>query len=131
MTVPSRLALGFVLSLAFAAVLQRAVLAGFGGGDRTTILALLAGLVALIAAVFALVVRRRWTAARVDRTAGATLAALAVLGLGLYAAGTLMGGPGIGGRIAADLAVLIDLAIVLPAAAAVPVHWLLLRRAPA
>jgi hypothetical protein len=131
MTVPSRLALGFVLSLAFSAGLQRAVLAGFGGGDRTTILALLAGLVALIAAIFALVVRRRWTAARVDRTAGATLAALAVLGLGLYVTGTLMGGPGIGGRIAADLAVLIDLAIVLPAAVAVPVHWLLLRHAPA
>ncbi|NVO12528.1 MAG: hypothetical protein HXX10_00670 [Rhodoplanes sp.] len=129
MRAPARLALGFVLSLTVAAGLQHAVLAGYGGGDATAALVALAGLVAMITAVFGLVVWHRWSAARIRRTALAILAVLLVLGLGLWAAGTLMSGPGLGGRIAEDLAVLVDLAILLPAAAAVPVHWLFLRHA--
>ena len=60
-------------------------------------------------------------------TAASMLVAMLVLGVAIYLIGLSSITPGVGGNILYGLAQLVDFYFLLPAALAVPIHWLLLR----
>lgn len=126
MPTAARFALAFALSLVASGAVQQAIMAAAREHGTMSALPLLAIFVALIAAVFALVLWRRRDA--VGRVATAILVAFAVLGGGALAFGAATLSPGVGGNIMIGLAVILDLYFLLPATAAVAIHWWLLRR---
>lgn len=127
MPLPARVALAFALSLVAAGGAQQAIMLAAGERDTAGALAFLVPIVALITFVFAIVAWRRRTVASLSWTAGAILAVMLALGLAAYAFGRANVTPGIGGNIVYLLALFLDEYLLLPAAAAVPIHWLLLR----
>jgi hypothetical protein len=81
----------------------------------------------VITAVFGAVLWR-WQRA-IGRAAAVLLIVMLVFGVAVYAAGVASHSPGIGGNIGYLIALLVDFYFVIPAAAAVAIHWLLLRGA--
>jgi hypothetical protein len=129
MPLSARLALAFALSLVAAGVMQQAIMAAAREWDTAGALAFLAPIVGLITITFAVAMWRRRTAASLTWTAGAILAVMLALGLAAYAFGLAYLQPGFAGNILYKMALYLDLYVLLPAAAAVPIHWRLLRRA--
>src|SRR5215813_11705942 len=91
-------------------------------------------IVALIAAILVLslgyvIIDRRAKSVRVlDRTTAGLLATMLILSVGSLVVGKMESSPGIGGNIVMLLALFTVIAFLLPSAAAVLIHWWLLRR---
>jgi hypothetical protein len=121
------LGLAFFVSVIVCAAIQWVTLKAAGVRGGVSLLPFLAALVAAISGVFALLLRRQYELAR---GAAFLLVALLALAAGIYGWGVNDLTPGIGGNIGYLLARLAVLHLLLPATAAVPVHWWLLRAAP-
>lgn len=129
MPLPARLALAFALSLIAAAGMQQAIMLAAREWDTAGAIAFLVPIIALITIALAVVAWRRRTIASLNWAAGAILAVMLALSLAAYAFGLAYLQPGFAGNILYKLALFIDLYLLLPAAVAVPIHWLLLSRA--
>jgi hypothetical protein len=127
MRLPARIALAFMLSFAVAGAVQQAIMIADGAKGTASALAPLAVLVLVITAVFGTVLWRRPRS--IGRAAAALLVVTLVFGVAVYVAGVAGQSPGIGGNISYLIALLVDFYFVIPAAAAVEIHWLLLRGA--
>ena len=125
MPLPARLALA--LSFAAAGVVQQAAMINDRANGPLGALKPLAVCILLVTLVFGLVVWRRRSA--VGRTAAVMLGAMLAFGVAVYIFGVNTVSPGIGGNIGYMMAMLVDFYFLLPSAAAVPIHWWLLRGA--
>lgn len=124
---PVRLALCYALSLALGVALQQATLLGTGEKIVLEMIPHLAGCVALITLLFAVVAG--WGRKGVDWTAAVLLAAMLAFGALFYHAGVNSRTPGIGGHIFYGVAMLVVFYFLIPSAFAVLLHWWVLRRA--
>jgi hypothetical protein len=129
MSVATRIAAAFALSLVIGAALQQSIMAARHAVQPLSALPLLAGIVLVISIVFALACRRGASRRAINRVAAALLIAMLAAGLGALLIGIADISPGVGGDILYGLAVIVDLYFLLPAAAAVPIYWSLLRGA--
>jgi hypothetical protein len=124
MPLPARFALALALSLVAAGAVQQAIMAG-EHGTLSALPPLAAGVV-LISALFALVVWRRGARAA-GRTAVVLLSVMLVFGVTIAILGFSTKSPGIGGNIGYGLALIVDFYFLVPAAVAMPIHWLMLH----
>jgi hypothetical protein len=123
--VPLRtLALAFVLSVILSAAVQWIMLKIDGMRGGLALLPPLVAMVALTSAAFALLL---WRRVGVNTGAIALLAILLVFSAGVFAWGVHDLRPDVGGNIGYLLARMVSLYFLLPATAAVPVHWWILR----
>jgi hypothetical protein len=123
--VPLRpLALAFVLSVILSAAVQWVLLKIDGMRGGVALLPPLIAIVAMTSGAFALLL---WRRVGVNTSAIALAAVLLVFGAGVYAWGFNNLRPDAGGDIGYLLARLVSLYFLVPATAAVPVHWWLLR----
>lgn len=127
MPLSRRIALAFALSLAVAGLLQQVIMLARDEYDTVYSPVILAGIIAIVSLAFALVAWKGRSTARMGRTAIVVLAVMLALGLSLYAAGLALLQPGFAGNILYRMALFADFQLLLPAALAVPVHWLILR----
>jgi hypothetical protein len=122
-----RLAGAFALSVIVSGAIQQAILRANGLSDPMSALPPLAIGLALMSIVFACVLWPRRSATVLRWTAVSILAAMLVLGPGIYLQGLSSITPGVGGDILYGLALIIDAYFLFPAAFGVPIHWLMLR----
>ena len=116
-----RLALCYVLSLALSGALQQAILVGSGEKIVMEMIPYLAGCIAAITLLFAVVTGfgRRG----VDWTAALLLAAMLAFGAVLFHTGVNSRTPGVGGTVFYGVAMLVVFHFLIPSALAVPIHW--------
>jgi hypothetical protein len=124
-----RIAIAFALSLAAGGAIQQLIMASRHVPDPLSALPQLGVIVALISITFAIACRRSLRLTAINRAAATLLCVMFVLGLSALIVGIANLKPGIAGDIVYALAVVANLYFLLPAAAAVPIHWLLLRAA--
>jgi glucose-6-phosphate-specific signal transduction histidine kinase len=129
MSIVTRFAVAFALSLAVCGLVQQAIMIGVGETNTSFALVLLAVIVLLIALIFGAVFWRRRSARAIGRTAASVLAFALVFGVAVFVLGVNTLSPGIGGNIGYLIATLVVFYFLVPAAIAVPVHWLMLRGA--
>jgi hypothetical protein len=127
MPILARITLAFALSLAAGGAVQQAIMIADHANEPLGALLPFGVIVLLITAVFCVVIWRRRTARAVGRAAVAMLACMLVFGLAVYVMGANSLAPGVGGNIVYLIALLVDFYFLIPAAVAVPIHWLLLR----
>ena len=127
MSLPARIALAFALSFAASGAVQQAIMMADGAKGTASALIPLVIIVLLITAVFGAVLWRR--PAAISRAAAAMLILMLVFGVAVYVVGVSNLSPGIGGNIVYLIALLVDFYFLIPAAVAVAIQWLLLRRA--
>jgi hypothetical protein len=124
-----RLALALVLSLVACGAAQHAMMVALGevAGRQHYIGVFipLAGAVAAVTAVFAAVT---WNGRYAGLLTLVLLAVMAGAGWALYVAGVNSRSPGIGGTVFYGVAYVVVLYYLAPCAAAVPIHWLMLRK---
>jgi len=129
MNIVMRIASAGVLSLLASGTVQQAVMYGSNAHDAASALIPLAIVVLLITMVFGVVLWRQRAASAVDGTAASLLGAMLVFGMAASVVGVASLSPGVGGNIVYEIALLVIFAFLIPAAVAVPIHWLILRRA--
>ena len=129
MNTVTRCAVAFALSLFACGVLQQAIMIGTGETNTSFALVPLAVIVLLVALIFGAVVWRRRTARAIGWTAASMLAFALVFGVAVFIFGVNTLSPGIGGNIGYLIATLVVFYFLVPAAMAVPIHWLMLRGA--
>lgn len=118
--------LAFVLSVAIGGAVQQALmLYALRAHEPLGALIPFAGMVLIVSIVFGIAVRQ---ATALNRTAAWLGSLLVAAGAALLIVGLRDYSPGIGGNIFFELAVLIDVGFLLPAAVAVAIHWRLWRR---
>jgi hypothetical protein len=127
MSTPARIALAFALSFAAGGAVQQGIMIADHANEPSGALLPFGVIVLLVTAVFGLVIWRWRTARAVGRAAAVMLACMLVFGLAVYVTGVNSLSPGIGGNIVYQIALLVDFYFLIPAAVAVPIHWLLLR----
>jgi hypothetical protein len=121
------LALVLVLSLAAGGAVQQAIMIADEASGTASALLPLTPVIMLVTATFAVVIWRRGTGSAVGWTAVAMLGFMLVFGVAVYALGVNSVSPGVGGNILYLMALLVVFYFLIPAAVAVPIHWLLLR----
>jgi len=134
MTRWARLAAAFVLSLVACGAAQYTVMValGEGQGRRYSVEAFievftpLAVAVVAVTAVFALVIR---CGPYAGRLALVLLPVMAAAGTALYITGINSRSPGVGGNVFYAVATVVVFYYLSPCALAIPIHWLMLRRA--
>ena len=114
---------GFVQQLLMIAVLE-------AHGPESALIPLL-GIVLAISIVFAIADRRAKTVSGLDITAGCLVGSFALVGAVALMYGYANIAPGIAGDLMYGLALLLDVAFLLPAGVAAAIQWWLLRRRPA
>ena len=117
----------FALSLVASGAVQQAIMMAQGLDGPMAALPPLAACVALVTLVFGCALWLSRSKAAAGWTAASMLVAMLVLGVAIYLIGLSSITPGVGGNILYGLAQLVDFYFLLPAALAVPIHWLLLR----
>jgi hypothetical protein len=121
-----RFALAFASSFAAGGALQQAIMSRYDSGAAAWALAPLGVCILLVTTAFAIV---SWRGAAIGWTAAIMLAVVLAFGFAVYTLGVNDLRPGIGGNIGYLIAMLVVFYVLLPAAIAVPIHWLLLRAA--
>lgn len=124
-----RLAQAYVLSLVLCGALQQAMLIVTGEKIILDMLPHLGGCIAAITLLFAVV--EGFGRKGVDWAAALLLVAMLAFGVALYHTGVNSRTPGVGGTVFHGVAMLVVFYFLIPSALAVPIHWRLLRRAPA
>lgn len=122
-----RFAIAFALSLAGGGLLQQVIMLARDEYETVYSPIILAGIIAVVSLVFALVARNGRSPVRMTSTAVVILAVLSALGLILFAIGLALVQPGFAGDIPYRIALFADFQLLLPASLAVPVHWLFLH----
>ena len=121
--------LAFMLSaIAGGLVQQGLMIAVLEAHEPTGALVPLLALVLGVSLVFAIVVRRMKTLSGLNRTAAWLIGLFLVTGAAALVLGFQNRSPGIGGNIILGLAILLNVGFLLPGAAAVLIHWWLMRR---
>lgn len=116
-----------MLSLIASGAIQQAIMGAQGlSGPLSALLPLAIGL-ALTTIVFGCVLWLSRSKTAIGWTAASMLAAMLVFGVAIYLIGLSSITPGVGGNILYGLAQLVDVYFLLPAAFAVPIHWLMLH----
>jgi len=124
----TRHAAAFVLSALVGGAIQLVLLEVVLGEHAWCAIIILIAAILVFSLGYVIIDRRAKSVRVLDRTTAGLLATMVILSVGSLVIGEMESSPGIGGNIVRLLALFAVIAFLLPCAAAVLIHWWLLRR---